>query len=558
MSWPLYFKNQLYVGNDTASVGVATLWTRRELIAEGLDKSRYNLVGQLYSKKGINFIIRNILARPFIRHLIVCGSDLSGSGQAIVNLIKNGLDNDNKILGVSDAYVEKEIDRKAIEDFRKNIEVIDMREEQDAGKVSSVINKFEPQGPFREAAIFPDPPPPSTDRFPTDPAVFKLRGERVADVWPEVLKNIMRFGAIKTSHYDDDIRELVGVSTVIENEDPDNPYLPDWLLGLNKNELFEYYTQYTTDKLHPGAHYGYGNRMRSMRGKNQIEFIINRLKEEKDDRGACAVTWDADRDLGMKKRPCIILIQALIQDDLLHLLSYIRSNDMYQAWPRNCFGLLKIQKEISEAVGVPMGPLTVVSASAHIYKKEWNDANKIVKQETKLRCIPDPRGNVIIATNQEKGLIELSLLSPRGELVAQMDARDSVEAMEKMVMYEWISAIGHAFDLGKQLGWADLSLKYGFDFRQDNMPNLEVICGKSPNGKRNVRSGSGAKMGDVRKIEDVSGSGFYDKNAASDGVCSPSDSGVCEPNGVCEPDATITRDSKQNVCDPNDPTGVCA
>src|SRR3989344_4934984 len=291
-TWPIYFKNNLHIGDTESSVGVATLWTKRELIADHIDKSKYNLVGQLYSKKGINYLVRNILAKPNIRHIVVCGSDLSGSGQALINLVEKGLDEENKIIGVNDAFIEKEIGREYIEIFRKNVSVIDMREEQDPQKVEAAIQNFNREEFFTEPKTFPDPPPPSTDRFPTDPAIFKLRGDKVADVWPEILKNIMRFGAIKTSHYDDDIRELIGVSTVIENEDPDNPYIPNWLLGITKEELVAYYEQYMTDKLREGDSYGYGNRMRNIRDKNQIAFIINRLKEEKDDRGACAVTWN--------------------------------------------------------------------------------------------------------------------------------------------------------------------------------------------------------------------------------------------------------------------------
>ena len=58
--------------------------------------------------------------------------------------------------------------------------------------------------------------------------------------------------------------------------------------------------------------------------------------------------------------------------------------------------------------------------------------------------------------------------------------------------------------------------------------------------KRNIRSGSGAQIGDIRKIEEPS--------AGDD---------VCGQDGVCEPTDTFTRESKQNVCDPNDPN-ACA
>ncbi len=499
--WPIYFKNNLYVGDATSSVGIATLWTKKEFIGDVLDKSKYNLVGQLYSKKGINYIVRNILANPAIRHMVVCGSDLSGSGQAFVNLIEKGIDDDHKIIGVADAYLEKEIPRDVIENFRKNVEVIDLREEQSPAKISDVIAGYESEGMFAEPATYPEPVPPKTERFPSEGAVFRVSGEKVSDVWVDVLRNIMRFGTVKTSHYDDDIRELLGMTTVVMNEDPQSPHLPEWMLGLKVNEVNEYCKQFTTDEVHEGTPYGYGNRMRSLRGKDQIAFIIKRLKEERDDRGACAVTWNVDADLGIKSRPCILLVQALVEDGRLHLLSYIRSNDMYQAWPRNNFGLLAVQDEIARAIDLPRGDLVIVSASAHIYKKDWEDAQKVIDQETKLRCIPDPRGNLVITVNQEKGVIELSLLSPRGELLAQTVAKDSVEAMEKLVMKDWISQMGHAFDVGKQLGWADLALKYGFDFRQDNMPKLEEISKQGIAPAREVRSSSGAQLGDVRKAE---------------------------------------------------------
>jgi hypothetical protein len=176
----------------------------------------------------------------------------------------------------------------------------------------------------------------------------------------------------------------------------------------------------------------------------------------------------------------------------------------------------------------------VNSARAHIYKKDWDDANKVIKAETKLRCIPDPRGNVVVTVDQEKGTIELSLLSPRGELTAQMSAKDSVEAMEKMTMADWISKLEHAMDLGKQLGWADLALQYGFDFRQDNMPKLEAVAGQAGAVKRTIRSGSGAAPGDVKK-----------QNEDAPNVCGPD---TCEPAGGT--DAT---------CGPNDGDGggVC-
>lgn len=140
--WPIYFKNNLYVGDVESSVGVTTLWTKKELIGEHLDKAKYGLVGQLYSKKGINYILRNILANPHMRHIVLCGSDLSGSGQALINLVEKGIDEEHSVIGVADAHIEKEIPREAIEAFRKNVEIIDMREEQSPAIIAKTIDQY--------------------------------------------------------------------------------------------------------------------------------------------------------------------------------------------------------------------------------------------------------------------------------------------------------------------------------------------------------------------------------------------------------------------------------
>ncbi|MBR9707598.1 MAG: hypothetical protein GOV15_04130, partial [Candidatus Diapherotrites archaeon] len=111
MEWPIYFKDLLKVGNPESNVGVATLWTEKELFGRNLNPDSFALVGQLYSKEGISHIIRNVLAKPKIRYLILCGTDKSGSGQALVNLMEKGVNDKHEIIGVDNAVIEPEIPR---------------------------------------------------------------------------------------------------------------------------------------------------------------------------------------------------------------------------------------------------------------------------------------------------------------------------------------------------------------------------------------------------------------------------------------------------------------
>ena len=106
MVWPLYFKDNLIIGDPTMDSAVVTLWTPKEVVAKGLDMSSISLVGQLYTKRGINFIIRNILANPRIRKLYIVGEDLSGSGESLLNY---------------DFTLDGKIDPDAFKDFKQNI-----------------------------------------------------------------------------------------------------------------------------------------------------------------------------------------------------------------------------------------------------------------------------------------------------------------------------------------------------------------------------------------------------------------------------------------------------
>ena len=123
-NWPIYSKENLILGNPKSEAALITLWTPTRQITEKLDKNLFSAAGQLYSKSGINYIIRNILANPFIHYLIICGQDLSGSGQALINFFQKGIDSDYNILDADFALIDKEIPKQAIELVRKNVKII--------------------------------------------------------------------------------------------------------------------------------------------------------------------------------------------------------------------------------------------------------------------------------------------------------------------------------------------------------------------------------------------------------------------------------------------------
>src|SRR3990167_4816110 len=115
-NWPKYYAKLLTLGSGESSVGIATLWTKKDLFVNKLDKHSYAVIGQLYSRLGINFMLRNIFAYPKIRYLIVCGTELSGSGKELLKIWETG----------ESEFLDKELSKEAIDMLRANVTLINM------------------------------------------------------------------------------------------------------------------------------------------------------------------------------------------------------------------------------------------------------------------------------------------------------------------------------------------------------------------------------------------------------------------------------------------------
>ena len=79
-TWPLYYRDELIVGNPKSNVAICTLWTKKELFLD-LPKEEFTVIGNLRTTYGINPLIKNILANPRIRYIVVCGEDLMKTGE---------------------------------------------------------------------------------------------------------------------------------------------------------------------------------------------------------------------------------------------------------------------------------------------------------------------------------------------------------------------------------------------------------------------------------------------------------------------------------------------
>jgi thymidylate synthase len=83
-------------------------------------------------------------------------------------------------------------------------------------------------------------------------------------------------------------------------------------------------------------------------------------------------------------------------------------------WPRNTFALRKLQKDIADYGGYPMGALTMITHSAHMYGDDFSLIENILMDhyEKELGYTPavhfdfDKRGNVIVDLTDEASVPE--------------------------------------------------------------------------------------------------------------------------------------------------------
>jgi thymidylate synthase len=123
------------------------------------------------------------------------------------------------------------------------------------------------------------------------------------------------------------------------------------------------------------------------RGINQVlESIIRRLAKQPNSRRAVVISWVPRFDIDSPEPPCVQIIQCFIRGNQLHMVVYIRSNDMLSAWLENAHGFTAIMcfitDEINRLVGkdsnLSPGILTTISASAHIYfERDKHELNKM-------------------------------------------------------------------------------------------------------------------------------------------------------------------------------------
>ncbi|MCX6703257.1 MAG: thymidylate synthase [Candidatus Zambryskibacteria bacterium] len=487
----LYYKERLTVINPSGDVAVVTLWSLTDsavkiLEAAGIDltpeTSRVAVISNLYGN-GLPHMLRALLWNPQIQHIVVFGSNLSGSKEWLVNFFEHGLEN-FEFLG-SPAFRIRNTDRvidgevqlsyflhpPSITTFGKltDSETQSCLQEFFAGLPGFVERKFERVAP-------PQVPEPQVTRFPSDPSAHMIVRGTPMEAWAELVFRLYRFGyrnkVAKKGALEERV-ELLDMKVVINNPVEESAEI----LGQYGFELekFRGYQLRILDPVKPhGLQYSYGNLLRGhfqYQGEivDSLAVVARRLKVDPHSRHEYVALWDNGPHL-VTGRGCPCFVSAFFRffEGKLHMTATFRTHNAMDAWPENLYGLIAILRFVAEHAGMETGSITVFSHSISIDPSALEKAKKIaegkktddiVNPETaKVELRLDPGGEYTVTFDSET--FELVVEHSFGGMKLGEYRGKTAEQIEQQLACDGsILLISHALYVGRQLARKEIEMK---------------------------------------------------------------------------------------------------
>lgn len=170
-----------------------------------------------------------------------------------------------------------------------------------------------------------------------------------------------------------------------------------YLAASNKVEdIFYYIPRYAEEDENGIVHGGYGPRLFSWDGVNQIDNVVRLLKDKPSSRRGVIQLFDRqDLTEVHKDIPCTCSLQFLIRDSKLQLITYMRSNDAYMGLPHDIFCFTMIQELVAATLGVELGSYFHFVGSLHLYASNEASAKAFLREgwQSSVSMPPMPHGD---------------------------------------------------------------------------------------------------------------------------------------------------------------------
>jgi thymidylate synthase len=193
--------------------------------------------------------------------------------------------------------------------------------------------------------------------------------------WLEISRRILEAGA--DASYDGQVtKELLLVTLAVAQPDPEDELIasladPEWLNWMQRN-----FTE-PDDVPELGGARSYARRLRDYDGRDQVAWVIDRLRTDPETRSATITTFQPLADTSYI--PCVSLLDFWIAQGRLELVVYAHSLDFGKKAYGNLVELARLQHEVAAAVAAPTGSLVIHAKSAHVYEPELETMRRLTE-----------------------------------------------------------------------------------------------------------------------------------------------------------------------------------
>jgi len=202
-----------------------------------------------------------------------------------------------------------------------------------------------------------------------------IEARTLGDAWLALSGCILREGTDRA--YDGlPMRELAVVTLAVAEPDENDPVIasladPEWLEWMHAN-----FTR-PDDVAELGGARSYGARLRDYGGRDQVEWVVERLRADPASRSATITTFEPLTDTSYI--PCVSMLDFWRpHGDPVDLVVYAHSLDFGKKAYGNLVELARLQAEVAAKLGAAAGSLTIHVKSAHVYEPELELMERLV------------------------------------------------------------------------------------------------------------------------------------------------------------------------------------
>ncbi|MBX3099801.1 MAG: hypothetical protein KF761_09485 [Salinibacterium sp.] len=197
-----------------------------------------------------------------------------------------------------------------------------------------------------------------------------VSGSTLGEAWLGIARRILAEGSEST--YDGlPIREVAHATLVVENPDPADAVIavhadPERLAWMRANFVdHDLVAELGDARSYASRLFDYAST-----GVDQVQWVIDRLTVDPTSRSATITTFEPTIDTTYI--PCVSMLDFWIPQGTLELVVYAHSIDFGSKGYGNLVQLAALQRQVAAALDRPVGSLTFIIKSAHIYATEFD------------------------------------------------------------------------------------------------------------------------------------------------------------------------------------------